>query len=99
MTLIKSTVEPLPYKLLDFDQHSYEADDCFTRYMPKDKLDTAIYSVQTASGRSAVIANDRLVTALETAGERDAVPVPGSLSAMLRLRALPEASRIAQGRR
>ena len=35
MTLIKSSVEPLPYKLLDFDQHSYEADDCFTRYMPR----------------------------------------------------------------
>ena len=53
MTLIKSTVGSLPYKLLDFDQHSYEADDCFTRYMPKDKLDTAIYPVRTASGRKA----------------------------------------------
>ena len=92
MTLIKSTVEPLPYKLLDFDQHSYEADDCFTRYMPKDKLDTAIYPVRTASGRSALIANDRLVTALETAGERDTVPVPGSLAEMLRLRASGEPS-------
>ena len=92
MTLIKSTVEPLPYKLLDFDQHSYEADDCFTRYMPKDKLDTAIYPVRTASGRNALIANDRLVTALETAGERDTVPVPGSLAEMLRLRASGEPS-------
>jgi len=92
MTLIKSTVEPLPYKLLDFDQHSYEADDCFTRYMPKDKLDTAIYPVRTASGRNALIANDRLVTALETAGERDTVPVPGSLAEMLRLRAAGEPS-------
>jgi predicted TIM-barrel fold metal-dependent hydrolase len=92
MTLIKSTVQPLPYKLLDFDQHSYEADDCFTRYMPKDKLDTAIYPVRTASGRSALIANDRLVTALETAGERDTVPVPGSLAEMLRLRAAGEPS-------
>jgi len=92
MTLIKSSVEPLPYKLLDFDQHSYEADDCFTRYMPKDKLDTAIYPVRTASGRHALIANDRLVTALETAGERDIVPVPGSLAEMLRLRASGEPS-------
>jgi predicted TIM-barrel fold metal-dependent hydrolase len=92
MTLIKSSVEPLPYKLLDFDQHSYEADDCFTRYMPKDKLDTAIYPVRTKSGRSALIANDRLVTALETAGERDTVPVPGSLAEMLRLRAAGEPS-------
>ena len=92
MTLIKSTVEPLPYKLLDFDQHSYEADDCFTRYMPAGKLDTAIYPVRTASGRNALIANDRLVTALETAGERDTVPVPGSLAEMLRLRASGEPS-------
>jgi hypothetical protein len=89
MTLIKSTVEPLPYKLLDFDQHSYEADDCFTRYMPKDKLDTAIYPVRTASGRNALIANDRLVTALETAGERDTVPA--RLGRAVRLRAVHHA--------
>jgi predicted TIM-barrel fold metal-dependent hydrolase len=60
--------------------------------MPKDKLDTAIYPVRTASGRHALIANDRLVTALETAGERDIVPVPGSLAEMLRLRASGEPS-------
>lgn len=92
MTLIKSTVGQLPYRLLDFDQHCYEAEDCFTRFMPRDKLDTAIYSVQTASGRKALIANDRLMTALETAGDRDKVPVPGSLAEMLRLRASGEPS-------
>ena len=92
MALIKSTVGQLPYRLLDFDQHCYEAEDCFTRFMPRDKLDTAIYSVQTASGRKALIANDRLMTALETAGDRDKVPVPGSLAEMLRLRASGEPS-------
>ena len=42
MALIENTVGELPYKLVDFDQHSYEADDCFTRFMPKDKIETAI---------------------------------------------------------
>ena len=35
MALIEDTVGELPYKLTDFDQHSYEAEDCFTRFMPK----------------------------------------------------------------
>jgi predicted TIM-barrel fold metal-dependent hydrolase len=88
MTLMKNTVGPLPYRLVDFDQHSYEADDCFTRFMPKGKLDTAIYPVEIPTGRRVLIANDRLVTALETIGE--VAPVPGSLAEMLRQRAAGE---------
>ena len=88
MALIKSTVGQLPYRLLDFDQHSYEAEDCFTRYMPRDKLDTAIYPVQTATGRKVLLANDRVVTALERVS--DEAWVPGSLAEMLRQRASGE---------
>jgi len=88
MSLIKDSVGPLPYRLVDFDQHSYEAEDCFTRYMPSDKIDTAVYPVKLKSGRLALMANDRLVTALERIGET--APVPGSLAEMLRQRAAGE---------
>ena len=88
MALIKSTVGQLPYMLVDFDQHSYEAEDCFTRYMPRDKLDTAIYPVRTATGRKVLLANDRVVTALERVS--DEAWVPGSLAEMLRQRASGE---------
>ena len=88
MALIKSSVGQLPYRLIDFDQHSYEAEDCFTRYMPSGKLDTAIYPVRTATGRKVLLANDRVVTALER--DHDQVWVPGSLAEMLRQRASGE---------
>ena len=42
MALIEDSVGELPYKLLDMDQHSVEAEDCFTRFMPADKIDTAV---------------------------------------------------------
>jgi predicted TIM-barrel fold metal-dependent hydrolase len=85
MALIESTVGELPYRLVDFDQHSYEAEDCFTRFMPAAKLDRAIYPVKLASGRKALLANDRVVTALEN--DLDLAYVPGSLAEMLKQRA------------
>src|SRR3954453_17496824 len=88
MGLIENTVGELPYKLVDFDQHSYEADDCFTRYMPKDKLDTAVYPIRNASGRKVLLAGNRIVNALE--GDLDKVNTPGSLVEMLRSRAAGE---------
>ena len=66
MALIQDTVGRLPYKLVDFDQHSYEAKDCFTRFMPKDKLDTAVRLIDTPSGGKALLANQRIVSAFET---------------------------------
>jgi len=39
MALIENTVGELPYLLTDFDQHSYESEDCFTRFMPKATLE------------------------------------------------------------
>jgi hypothetical protein len=90
LALIENSVGPLPYKLLDFDQHSYEAEDCFTRYMPKAKLDTAIYPIQSKSGRKILLANDRVVTALEA--NLDQAYVPGSLVEMLKARASGDAS-------
>src|SRR3954451_12410113 len=85
MPLIENSVGELPYKLLDFDQHSVESDDCFTRFMPKEKLDTAVRPIQSASGKKILLANDRIVTALEH--DLDQHYIPGSLAEMLRQRA------------
>ena len=65
MGLIENSVGELPYKLLDCDQHSVEAEDCFIRFMAKDKLDTAVRPILSADGtRKILLANDRIVTAL-----------------------------------
>ena len=85
MALIEDSVGELPYKLLDMDQHSVEAEDCFTRFMPKDKIDTAVRPITSASGKKVLLANDRIVTALEH--DLDRTAVPGSLAEMLRKRA------------
>jgi predicted TIM-barrel fold metal-dependent hydrolase len=85
MALIENSVGRLPYRMVDFDQHSYEAEDCFTRYMPKSKLDRAVYPIRLASGRKVLLANDRIVTALEN--DLDKAYVPGSLVEMLKQRA------------
>jgi predicted TIM-barrel fold metal-dependent hydrolase len=90
MALIQDTVGPLPYKLVDFDQHSYEADDCFTRFMPKSKLDTAVHLIDTPSGGKALLANDRIMSAFE--GDPTKAYVPGSLVEMLKQRSSGEAS-------
>jgi predicted TIM-barrel fold metal-dependent hydrolase len=85
MALIQDSVGVLPYLLTDFDQHSYEAEDCFTRFMPKDKLDIAVRPIIAPSGRKVLLANDRIVTAMEN--DLDKAYVPGSLAEMLRKRA------------
>jgi predicted TIM-barrel fold metal-dependent hydrolase len=86
MALIKDTVGTLPYLMTDFDQHSYEAPDAFTRFMPKNKLHTAVRPI-TAPGfdREILLANDRIVTALEA--DLTQAYVPGSLVEMLKARA------------
>ncbi len=53
--------------------------------MPKAKLDSAIYPVTLASGRKVLLANDRIVTALEN--DLDKAYLPGSLVEMLKQRA------------
>lgn len=80
----------LPYQMIDFDTHSYEPEDCFTRFMPKDKLDTAIQTVTLASGTKVLLANHRVVNALEN--HLDQAYVPGSLAEMLRQRSLGNAT-------
>ena len=90
MALIENSAGQLPYRLLDFDQHSYEADDCFTRHMPASKLDTAVYPIRSAAGRKVLLANDRVVTALEA--DLDRAYVPGSLVEMLKARSSGEVS-------
>jgi predicted TIM-barrel fold metal-dependent hydrolase len=89
MALIENTVGELPYKLVDFDQHSYETDDCFTRFMPMDKIETAIYPIRNSAGRKVLLAGNRIVNALE--GDLDSVNRPGSLVEMLKARSSGEA--------
>jgi len=76
--------EALPYKMIDFDTHSYESEDCFTRFMPKDKLNSAIQPITLVSGERVLLANHRVVNALEN--HLDKAYVPGSLAEMLRQR-------------
>ncbi|MFV2176664.1 amidohydrolase family protein [Actinomadura sp. LOL_016] len=75
----------LPYRMIDFDTHSYETTDCFTRFMPKDKLDTAVQLVKLASGDQVLLANHKIINALEHKN-LDKAYVPGSLAEMLRQR-------------
>lgn len=88
MALIQNTVGELPYRLVDLDQHSYEAEDCFTRFMPKAKLDRAIYPIKSATGRKVLLAGDRVVSAMEN--DLDMAYLPGSLVEMLKNRASGE---------
>ncbi len=90
MAMIENTVGRLPYQLVDFDQHSYEAEDCFTRHMPKSRIDSAVAPIVAPSGKKVLLAGDRIVTALEN--DLDQVYVPGSLAEMLRQRASGEAA-------
>jgi predicted TIM-barrel fold metal-dependent hydrolase len=86
MALIESTVGTLPYLLTDFDQHYIEAEDAFTRFMPQNKQHTAVRPVRVPGyDRKVLLANDRLVTALEN--DLDEAYVPGSLVEMLKQRA------------
>lgn len=86
MALIQNTVGELPYLLTDFDQHSYEAPDAFTRFMPKTKLHTAVRPIEAPGfDRKVLLANDRIVTALEA--DLEQAYVPGSLVEMLKQRA------------
>jgi predicted TIM-barrel fold metal-dependent hydrolase len=82
--------EPLPYKMIDFDTHSYESEDCFTRFMPRDKLDSAIQPITLVSGERVLLANHRVVNALEN--HLDKAYVPGSLAEMLRQRSQGDAA-------
>lgn len=86
MSLIKNSVGTLPYLMTDFDQHSYEATDAFTRFMPQNKLHTAVRPIEAPGyDRKVLLANDRIVTALEA--DLDQAYVPGSLVEMLKQRA------------
>ena len=86
MALIENSVGTLPYLMTDFDQHCYEATDAFTRFMPANKLHTAVRPVKVPGyDRKVLLANDKIVTALEN--DLDQAYVPGSLVEMLKQRA------------
>jgi predicted TIM-barrel fold metal-dependent hydrolase len=91
MAIIQDSLGTLPYLLTDFDQHSYEAPDAFTRFMPKKKLHTAVRPIRVSGyDRKVLLANDRIVTALEN--DLDQAYVPGSLVEMLKQRAAGNAT-------
>ena len=75
----------LAFRLFDCDTHCYETRDAFTRFMPAAKIETAVAPIHLANGREVLLANDRVVTALEQ--DLDKAYVPGSLAEMLRQRA------------
>ncbi|WP_059020211.1 amidohydrolase family protein [Mycobacterium sp. M26] len=91
MALIPNSVGTLPYHMADFDQHAQETEDAFTRFMPKAKLHTAVRPVNVPGyAHKMLLANDRLVTALEN--DLDMAYVPGSLVEMLKQRASGDAA-------
>ena len=69
--------------IFDADHHYYEPEDCFTRFMPSDRMDEAIRVVQTEEAGRKVMVGDRPFTFL---GDpfRDTTAKPGSLREMLR---------------
>ncbi|WP_372347914.1 hypothetical protein [Streptomyces sp. KL116D] len=68
MALIENSIGELPTSCWISDQHSSRAaDDCFTRFMrPGIASVTAVRPIMAADGkRKILLANDRIVTALE----------------------------------
>ena len=91
MALIENSVGTLPYLLTDFDQHSYEAADAFTRFMPKEKLHTAVRPIEAPGyDRKVLLANNRIVNAIES--DLDQAYLPGSLVEMLKQRSTGNAA-------
>jgi predicted TIM-barrel fold metal-dependent hydrolase len=69
----------------DCDNHCYEPRDAFTRYLPKQYLDRAITTVQSADGQEMVLAGARISRFNSEAGLCfETADRPGSLHQMLR---------------
>ena len=68
--------------IFDADNHYYEPEDCFTRYMPADRIDDAIRVVTGDDGQPTVLAGDVPFTFL-TDPFGDTGAKPGSLREML----------------
>nr|NIV87789.1 amidohydrolase [Actinomycetota bacterium] len=69
--------------IFDADNHYYEPEDCFTRFMPADRMEEAIRVVPVEGGGRKVMVGDRPFTFL---GDpfRETTAKPGSLREMLR---------------
>jgi predicted TIM-barrel fold metal-dependent hydrolase len=76
-------VTRLDFGLVDADNHYYEPRDCFTRYLPADRLDAGVRLVTTDEGREAVLVGSRPFT-VQAEPFRDRVTRPGALREMLR---------------
>jgi predicted TIM-barrel fold metal-dependent hydrolase len=72
-----------PFLLWDADNHYYEPDDCFTRYLEPAMQDRAVRPVVDDAGHRAVLVGDRPFTFLDAAF-RDTTAKPGALREMLR---------------
>ena len=69
--------------IFDADNHYYEPEDCFTRFMPSDRMDEAIRVVEDDDAGRRVMVGDRPFTFLDNPF-RDTTTKPGSLREMLR---------------
>lgn len=72
----------IDYRIIDADNHYYEPEDCYTRYIAPAMRDAAIRLVEDAGGRR-VLVGDRPFTFLEDPFRQTAVR-PGALRDMLR---------------
>ncbi len=77
------TAKPLDYAVVDADNHYYEPEDCFTRYMEPRHRDKAIRAVLGDDGRQRIVIGDKPFTFLEHRSFKH-TPKPGSLREMLR---------------
>ncbi|WP_372349725.1 hypothetical protein [Streptomyces sp. KL116D] len=94
MALIENSIGELPYKLLDSRPALVESCGRLLHqvHAPRDRLDTAVRPIMAADGkRKILLANDRIVTALEN--DLDQAYVPGSLVETPRARASGERPR------
>jgi predicted TIM-barrel fold metal-dependent hydrolase len=74
--------DDVDFQLYDADNHYYEPRDCFTRHMPRNRLEDAIRVIED-EGRERIVVGDRPFTFLAEFF-REKKQKPGSLSEMLR---------------
>jgi predicted TIM-barrel fold metal-dependent hydrolase len=75
----------LDYGIFDCDTHIYEPRDAFTRYLPKEYHDRAMFAIKLANGNDAILAGHRVATFNSESGLGfDLAYRPGSLKEMLR---------------
>jgi predicted TIM-barrel fold metal-dependent hydrolase len=73
-----ATSTALPYLAIDFDNHYYEQDDCYTRYIEPEFRDRAIHPVTIEGGVRPWMLGDQVVS-WYAANAADSIAPPGAL--------------------